>query len=261
MISVVIPAKNAVKTLEGTLSSVSEELADREFEIVLVDNGSNDATSVLAAEHGCRVLIKSGTVGECRVAGAKAANGGLLLFVDADQVLTSGCVDSALDAMNRESADAVVLPERPLESAGWFYGLLDWERQLTERVGAGIPRLVGKERYLAVFGEMPGRVFAEDFNVGFAAWRIAISTRPIRHREPESLRALLRKYYAYGSRAAMTGTNGPHTFGILIRLRAFAIGACQLRMNELPMLVPVLCLKALKGIALLLGYILHAFNS
>lgn len=93
MISCVIPAYNEVKRLDRTLKRVSEYFggAGRDYEIIVVDDGSNDGTADLAARHGkedprCRVVSLATNSGKGAAVrrGVLEAKGELILFSDAD---------------------------------------------------------------------------------------------------------------------------------------------------------------------------------
>jgi len=84
--SVIIPAKNAAHVLGLCLDAVNCQSLPREsYEVIVVDDGSTDGTSKIAAEKGARVLSQppSGPAA-ARNAGAKQAASPLLVFTDAD---------------------------------------------------------------------------------------------------------------------------------------------------------------------------------
>lgn len=87
-ISVVIPNRNGASTLGQCLAAA---LASdyRRFEVVLVDDGSEDASVEIARRFPCRLvrLPRREGVSRARNAGARAARGELLLFVDSDCLL------------------------------------------------------------------------------------------------------------------------------------------------------------------------------
>jgi len=92
MLTVVIPELNAEAALEGTVASVTN--AD---EIVVVDGGSSDATPVLAARLGARVVAAPRGRGPQLAAGVAAARGEWLLLLHADTRLASGWREARLD--------------------------------------------------------------------------------------------------------------------------------------------------------------------
>lgn len=89
-ISVVIPAFNEEKLLGATLRSIQEAGAafgglGWTMEIVVCDNHSTDATAELARAAGARVVFEPvNQIARARNAGAAAAGGQWLVFVDAD---------------------------------------------------------------------------------------------------------------------------------------------------------------------------------
>ncbi|MBL8269728.1 glycosyltransferase [Steroidobacter sp.] len=88
-ISIIIPAFNEAQDLPGLLDSLAAIRNDDAFEVIVVDNGSTDCTANIARDRGANVVsIKRSPVGSGRNAGAKAARGELLAFLDADVIAT-----------------------------------------------------------------------------------------------------------------------------------------------------------------------------
>ena len=83
-ISVILPAKNEAEGLRLTLPRLRSELP--EAEIIVVDDGSVDATAAVAGEHGAKVLSSPYPMGNGAAIkrGTKAASGDILVFMDAD---------------------------------------------------------------------------------------------------------------------------------------------------------------------------------
>src|SRR5207249_954249 len=70
--------------LPETLASLSE-LTYPDYETIVVDDGSTDATAALAARYPCRLLrLPQGGLSAARNAGIEAANGEIVAFIDAD---------------------------------------------------------------------------------------------------------------------------------------------------------------------------------
>jgi glycosyltransferase involved in cell wall biosynthesis len=90
MISLVVPAYNEERYLPRLLDSVTaavgaSRLGPGDLEIIVADNGSTDGTAAIAASRGCRVVPSAlRSIGATRNAGARAALGEVLAFVDAD---------------------------------------------------------------------------------------------------------------------------------------------------------------------------------
>lgn len=86
--SVVIPAHNAAEFITATLDSL-EEQTQAPLEIIVIDDGSSDATVELAASHPCQVRIIStpqGGAAAARNRGGQEAKGDFIAFLDADDL-------------------------------------------------------------------------------------------------------------------------------------------------------------------------------
>jgi len=91
-VSFVVPARDAQGTVAATLASLrlAAGRARLSFEMVVADHGSADETPMLAARAGALVVdaAVAKTVGGVRNLGARRARGRVLVFVDADVVLS-----------------------------------------------------------------------------------------------------------------------------------------------------------------------------
>jgi glycosyltransferase involved in cell wall biosynthesis len=85
MISVVIPALNEERNLPACLTSLKNQQLNGAFELILVDNGSVDKTSEIAARYGATVIkCPRKGVAYARQSGAEAARGDIIAQADAD---------------------------------------------------------------------------------------------------------------------------------------------------------------------------------
>src|SRR6266545_172107 len=87
MISFIIPAYNEELELSATLGAIhaAASSAGQPWEIIVVDDASTDATPEIAAQTGAKVIrINRRQIAAARNAGARAAQGEYLFFVDAD---------------------------------------------------------------------------------------------------------------------------------------------------------------------------------
>lgn len=91
--SVVIPAYNAARWIGATLDSWAAQ-TDRDFEVIVVDDGSTDKTADIAESYRDRMDIRvlrekprGAPAGPCNV-GTRAARGALILPCDADDMAT-----------------------------------------------------------------------------------------------------------------------------------------------------------------------------
>ena len=89
-VSVVVPAFNEQKLIRQTLRKIKEACGGLdelgwETELIVCDNNSSDSTAALAREEGARVVFEPiNQISRARNAGALAATGDWLIFVDAD---------------------------------------------------------------------------------------------------------------------------------------------------------------------------------
>src|SRR3954468_2949941 len=132
-VSVVIPARNEEVTLPTLLESL-RRLAVGVAGIVVVDDGSEDGTVSVARSAGAFVLDAgapppgwTGKAWACHV-GAGAGGGDLLLFLDADTVLSPDALDGLLELHDRHGGLVSVQPfhavERPYEQLSSYFNLV-----------------------------------------------------------------------------------------------------------------------------------------
>jgi glycosyltransferase involved in cell wall biosynthesis len=114
MISFVVPAYNEELELPATVAAIHQAARDRQYEIIVVDDASTDATAKVAAHAGSTVLsIDRRQIAAARNAGGRAAQGRILFFVDADTRLNRTHVADAIAALENGYAggSARVVPD------------------------------------------------------------------------------------------------------------------------------------------------------
>jgi glycosyltransferase involved in cell wall biosynthesis len=87
MISFIVPAYNEELELSSTIAAIraAASCAAEPHEIIVVDDASVDATAEIGAQAGARIIsIHRRQIAAARNAGADAAQGEFLLFIDAD---------------------------------------------------------------------------------------------------------------------------------------------------------------------------------
>jgi len=84
--SVVVPAYNEAASLPAALTSLRrQDVGADQFEIIVVDNGSDDDTPAIARSYGARVVVEPRRgVCDARQAGVDAALGEFVVSTDAD---------------------------------------------------------------------------------------------------------------------------------------------------------------------------------
>ncbi len=102
MISFIVPAYDEELLLGRSLRAIQSAAQGLGVptEVVVVDDDSTDRTAAIAREHGARVVsVRHRQIAATRNAGAREANGDMLVFVDADTVVNEAVVRAALTAM------------------------------------------------------------------------------------------------------------------------------------------------------------------
>lgn len=86
-ISVIIPALNEERTIEECLKSVSEQTC-RDFDIILIDPGSTDATAKIAKNYTDKIIhTHTLSPGPARNLGVRNSDAEIVAFTDADTVV------------------------------------------------------------------------------------------------------------------------------------------------------------------------------
>ena len=125
-VSIVIPVHGKLAYTLACLRSLAKHGAQAPFEVIVVDDASpDDSAATLAQVHGLHLLRNAenlGFVGSCN-AGAAAARGEFLLFLNNDTQATIGWLDALLRCFD-ERADCgiagsrLVYPDGRLQEAG-----------------------------------------------------------------------------------------------------------------------------------------------
>jgi glycosyltransferase involved in cell wall biosynthesis len=126
-VSVVIPFRNAAPHLRDQLEALAAQEFEREFEVVLADNGSEDESRKIAGDFSdrlnLRVVDASENVGSAfaRNEGARSATGQKLVFVDADDVVAPGYVAAMAAGLDRHDFVTSAFDHRIL-NPDWVQG-------------------------------------------------------------------------------------------------------------------------------------------
>jgi glycosyltransferase involved in cell wall biosynthesis len=182
-VSVIVPARDAEVTIGATVRALEAQDFRGEWELILVDDGSDDGTVRVARAAGSERLtvLEGGGNGaaEARNRGVRTARAGLIAFTDADCAPTPGWLSAGVAALSRADlvqGKVVPDPAQPLgpfdrtlwvESARGFFETANLfvRRELFERVG-----------YFDEWLRIGGRPFAEDLWFGWRAVRAGART-------------------------------------------------------------------------------------
>lgn len=132
LVSVIIPAFNAERTLGDTLDSVCNQ-THHHLEIIVVDDGSQDRTAEIAEAHAAKdgrirlIRQENGGVARARNAGAAASRAHYLAPVDADDLWHPKKIAHQLAALRRAGPEAGY--------AYTYYRRIDAAGRVTHEVG------------------------------------------------------------------------------------------------------------------------------
>lgn len=185
-VSVVVSARDAEATIRATLDGLLEQRDAPLFEVIVVDNGSRDATADIVRNHPLvpRMIQRErgGGPGVARNDGAAAASGRVLAFTDADCAPSPRWItEGALAARSADLVQGLVLP-MPGSRVGPYdrtlavtseYGLYETanlfvHRAWFERVGGFTDWVAFEDGDRARRVKVPDRPFGED---AWFAWR------------------------------------------------------------------------------------------
>jgi glycosyltransferase involved in cell wall biosynthesis len=178
-VTVIVPARDAAATIVRSLDRVAAQEVDHE--LIVVDDGSRDATRALAEERGARVLDGGGRgPAAARNRGAAEASAPVLAFLDADCFPTPGWLAAGRRALERaDLAQGAVradpgAPRGPFDRTLWVtdaWGLFESANLFVRR--DAFERLGGFEGWL---GQATAKELAEDTWLGWRARRAGLRT-------------------------------------------------------------------------------------
>jgi glycosyltransferase involved in cell wall biosynthesis len=102
VISFVVPAFNEELEIPSTIAAIhtAARSAKEDYEIIVVDDASTDATAEVARDSGAQIVsINRRQIAAARNAGGRVAHGEILLFVDADTRINARHVANAIAAL------------------------------------------------------------------------------------------------------------------------------------------------------------------
>ena len=208
MITFIVPAHNEARLLGATLAALRDAStrAGQDCETVVVDDASTDTTIQVAERHGARVIrVGHRHIAATRNAGARAATGELLVFVDADTLVDAAVLSAAVSAIGEGAVGGgatIRLQGTPAWHERWAVALLGWGFRMTG-IAPGCFLFCTREAFAAAGGFDEGYYAAEDIALSRALARVGrfvilrqevrTSDRKLRtHSVAEHLRLLVR---------------------------------------------------------------------
>ena len=156
LVSIVIPAYNEAENLLGTLASLAQLHRRYPTELIVVDNGSTDATAELLWECGVRTVTEPRRGRSyARQSGLKAARGTYVLSADADSLYPVDWQRSLLEPLMKSEAVALThgtykfLPRQAGER--WWLGWHEWGGDQIARRRLGEQRCINAVGFNSAF--------------------------------------------------------------------------------------------------------------
>lgn len=156
-LSFVIPAHNETAWIDATVRAVQSAAtgAAVAYEVIVVDDDSDDGTGAIAASLGATVVrVCLRNIGAVRNAGARLASGDTLVFVDADTLITADVVRAVVEARRDGvvGGGALVAMDEPLPRWAKVYAHVVLWVLRRARVAAGCFLFADREQFAALGG-------------------------------------------------------------------------------------------------------------
>jgi glycosyltransferase involved in cell wall biosynthesis len=213
-VSVVVPALDAERTIAACLESLlALDYAEQRFELVVVDNGSRDATCRVVAGYGSRVRLlheRARGPAAARNAGIRGSEGEVVCFTDADCVVDPHWLTELVAALSGSDAGIAggairaLPPARPAELYGEQIhdhrrSILVWRPPYVITMNWASPRAVLEE--VGLFDARLLRCEDVDlsYRIGAAGYRLVYAPAAlVFHRNERSLAGLFREGAQHG---------------------------------------------------------------
>ena len=192
-VSVIVPIHGKLRYTLACLRSIARHGADAPFEVIVVDDASPDESAFTVGQIGGLRLLQNernlGFIGSCN-AGAAAARGEYLLFLNNDTQVTPGWLDRLLDCFAEEAGCGIAgsrltYPDGRLQEAGglvysdgsaWNYGRFEdrddprflYRRDVDYVSGAALMIDAALFRQISGFDPRYAPAYCEDMDLAFA---------------------------------------------------------------------------------------------
>lgn len=174
LISIVIPTLNEEKYLPNAITSILRQQNAPSFEIIVADCNSCDKTVEIAKRLANKVVENCKcTAAAARQAGAIAAQGELIAFIDADVILPPSFLSNVPKLFTDKNTALAYGPISPLESGkltrfftkGFFTVYLGAMHKLKKPMGVGTNLIVRKSAFFKISGFNTSLKTGEDLDL------------------------------------------------------------------------------------------------
>jgi glycosyltransferase involved in cell wall biosynthesis len=231
--SFVVPVYNRPGEVQELLESIACQTA-REFEVIIVEDGSNDKCNLICAQFENQLDIKyyykeNSGPGQSRNFGFERAKGNYCIFLDSDCVLPSAYFQTVRSALHEAYSDAFGGPDSAHPDFSTFQKAMNYAmtsflttggiRGSSEKLGKFHPRSFNMGYSRAVFDKTKGfskMRFGEDIDISIRILSEGFSTRLIKdayvfHKRRTNLRQFYKQVYNSGIARINLYKRHPHS--------------------------------------------------
>jgi len=209
-VSIIIPTNNSGETIEECLRSIQGQNYPL-YEVIIVDNFSNDGTLETAKEFGAKIIQQKCNPAQARNIGVDNSAGRYVLFLDSDQVLSPTVVEECVERCENEKIGMVIIPEVFIGKGFWSSCSAAWKNCYEEvarlyrdrrDIIHNIPRFFIREEITRV-GMLDNSLhWGEDYDLYRKLKKVNVreaeSKSKIYHHELTSIRDTIIKNFRYG---------------------------------------------------------------
>lgn len=213
-VTITIPTFNSVKTLKICLESLRKQTY-KNIEINIIDGDSKDSTVQTAKKFGVdKIEIVPGSLLLARYQGVKIAKGKYTLIFDSDQVLEKTAIERAVNKMEKDKLDMLVLEEDVYKTDTFIEKLFQMDRKLINTVsdlspftGVAMPRMFNTKLLKAAYAKIPKSMFKSTggpdhaivyYECSLLSDKISVLPHAVKHMEPSTFLQLWKKFYRWG---------------------------------------------------------------
>ena len=209
LVSVIIPTFNSARWFDKTLASLDKQTY-RNFEVIVVDKGSKDATQSLVKSYLGKIPgLKLFVAGVERTSqfnyGVARSKGDILYYIGSDYELEPNVIEKAVGEVVVSSADAVIIEQDSVGNSFWakvrrlerstyvgddfIEASRFFTRKIYDKIGGYDSNLVAYEEH-----DLQNRLKS-------AGAKVTRTKGVIEHHlgEPDNLMQIIRKSYYYGT--------------------------------------------------------------
>lgn len=273
LVSYVIPVYNREQEIQTLVESLGNQTYPR-TETVVVDDGSDDKSGEVAGDALTRLNMKGRVIRnehnmgrqKARDIGLIQSAGAFVWFLDSDMILPREATEKCVAVCLAENLDGVMIPERSIGTGIWAKcrGL---EKRINdfdlEKMSI---RFVKRDIAVAVGGHATNHV-ADDYDFqnrvvkAGIRYRLLVETA-IQHKELESVKGMLRKFYRYGRTMPVYVQKYPkESFRQFVPLRPAYLKALKLFWEYPSITVAFFGLKSLQLAASLAGALISVVTT